>query len=325
MAWRRPPLRVGAVAALALAAALATWILLDDDGPEPTATQPVADASGARIVPADALASLAAARGTPLFWAGPRPDARYELTDGGGRTYVRYLPAGAAAATRSSLLTVATYAQADGFEQVLAASQRPGAVELPLPDGGLAVLARSTPTSVFLSYPGADYQVEVYSPEPGEARRLVESGQVTRVGAGAAAPRALSAAALRAFARGLEGPLFWAGPREGATYELTQQEGSRTYVRYLPEGVEAGDPRAEFLSVGTYRVAAAFAAVRAAGRRPGGVTIDLPGPSIAVFDRARPTNVYVAVPGEDYQVEVFSPRRGEARRLVESGRVRPVG
>ena len=47
--------------------------------------------------------------------------------------------------------------------------------------------------------------------------------------------------------------------------------------------------------------------------------------TLAVLDPARPTSVFVAFPNVDFQIEVFSPKQGEARRLVERGRITPVG
>ena len=52
---------------------------------------------------------------------------------------------------------------------------------------------------------------------------------------------------------------------------------------------------------------------------------ELDGGGVAVFPEAPGTkNVYVAYPGVDYQVEVFDPVPGAARRLVEAGRIAPV-
>ena len=37
--------------------------------------------------------------------------------------------------------------------------------------------------------------------------------------------------------------MYWAGPIAGMSYELTKLKDGRIYVRYLPDGVELGDPR----------------------------------------------------------------------------------
>ena len=220
---------------------------------------------------------------------------------------------------------MATYPVADGFGTVQKAGRQPGAVTLPLAGGAVGVFQRATPTNIFVSRPGAGYQVEVYSPDAAEARDLVLSGQIAPVGtSGEATPRAASRAELSALARTLDTPLFWAGPRGAARYEVTQTAAGGTFVRYLPADAPLGDPRADFMTVATYPQEDGFAQVQAAGRRPGAVTVDLPGGGLAVVDGARPTSVYFSAPGAPYQVEVYSPRPGEARRLVESGAVRAI-
>ncbi len=55
--------------------------------------------------------------------------------------------------------------------------------------------------------------------------------------------------------------------------------------------------------------------------------IQLPGPAggaVAFFNKARPTNVYVAQAGSDEQVEVFDPSAVHAHELVAGGKVQPV-
>ena len=47
------------------------------------------------------------------------------------------------------------------------------------PDGGVAV--KGTENNVYLAYRGQDVQVEVYSPTPGEAARLVQQGKIVPV------------------------------------------------------------------------------------------------------------------------------------------------
>ena len=96
-------------------------------------------------------------------------------------------------------------------------------------------------------------------------------------------------------------------------------------MRYLPAGVQAGDPRGgRFLTIGTYPKQDAFAQVQAAGRLPGAVTLKLAGGRIAVYNRSRPTNVYLAFPGSLVQVEVYDPSAWTARHLALTGQVAPI-
>ncbi len=60
---------------------------------------------------------------------------------------------------------------------------------------------------------------------------------------------AASESELRSFAESASSPVYWAGPKEGFTYELTRTTDGRVYVRYLPEGTAVGDPRSRYLTV----------------------------------------------------------------------------
>jgi hypothetical protein len=133
-----------------------------------------------------------------------------------------------------------------------------------------------------------------------------------------------SEAELREFATSTSTPVYWAGRRAGQTYELTRTSDGRVYVRYLPTDVEPGDPRPQFLTVGTYPRTNAWAELRRAARKPGAVSRRLSNDGLMVFSRTRPTSVYLGYAGSRYQVEVYHPSPNEARRLVTSGSVVPV-
>jgi hypothetical protein len=135
---------------------------------------------------------------------------------------------------------------------------------------------------------------------------------------------AASESELRSLAASSSAPVYWAGPRDGQTYELTRTTDGRVYVRYLPEDVEVGDPRPQFLTVGTYPRPNAWAELRRASREPGAVSRRLPNDGMMVFSRSRPTSVYVGFAGGRYQIEVYAPSPGSARKLVESGQIVPV-
>jgi hypothetical protein len=127
--------------------------------------------------------------------------------------------------------------------------------------------------------------------------------------------------------RNLEGSVghtvYWAGRRPGFTYELTQV-GGNVYIRYLPSGTAIGDPRPNFLTVGSYPTRKAYSILQRQGRRRGNTTDKLEGGGIAVSSESRPQSVYLAYPDSDVQVEVYDPSASRARRLVLSGRVTPI-
>ena len=183
-----PRIGVGSIVVLALAASFIAWVLIDRNEPAPSSTPVAASApetpitaDGPRISTVDGLSALSALRGRPVYWAGPRTDVAYEVTETAGGVYIRYLTAGTQLGSpRPDFLTVATYPRPNPYADIEAAAQRPGAVKIEVPDG-LAVYNSATPTSVYLAHRGSTQQVEVYSPSTLEAQRLVESGRVRPV------------------------------------------------------------------------------------------------------------------------------------------------
>ena len=135
---------------------------------------------------------------------------------------------------------------------------------------------------------------------------------------------AASESELKALADSISHPVYWAGPKEGYTYELTRTTNGLVYVRYLPEGTDVGDPRSQFLTVGTYPRAGAFAELQRAAKAKGAVSLKVGDDGLAVFSQSRPTSVYLGYPDAKYQVEVFNPSPDEARRLALSGQIVPV-
>jgi hypothetical protein len=120
-------------------------------------------------------------------------------------------------------------------------------------------------------------------------------------------------------------PAYWAGERPDTELELSQSSGGRTYVRYLTDGAEAGDPRPAFLTVGTYETADPVAVLRNQGRQPGGVLAKAPGGGTVYFRRTDAHSVYLAYPGVAVQIEVYDPDFKRALRLVNAGQIVPVG
>ncbi|MDQ3631445.1 MAG: hypothetical protein M3417_09330 [Actinomycetota bacterium] len=145
---------------------------------------------------------------------------------------------------------------------------------------------------------------------------------------GATAARAQPAATtperLATLARERKRPIYWVGPARGQTYELTETPDGSLYLRYLDAGAKVGDPRPNFLTVGTYPQSDALETVTQASERPGAQVEKLENEGLAVANRSRPNSWYLAYPDSDELVEVFSPRAGRARELVRSGRVVPV-
>ena len=138
-------------------------------------------------------------------------------------------------------------------------------------------------------------------------------------------PAIVTAAQLSDFAAEQDEPVYWLGPREGAEYELAETGSGRIFVRYLDGGAVAGDPRPEYLTVGTYRSPDAVAALTRVARERDDVELARTDDGAALLvGRGSARRAHLAYPGEDVEVEVYSPVAGEALRLATSGAVRPV-
>lgn len=118
--------------------------------------------------------------------------------------------------------------------------------------------------------------------------------------------------------------IYWVGPNDNTTYELTRTSAGRIFVRYLPKGVPVGVNRADYTIVGTYPVANATSVLKGLAAKSGENKLSVPNGGIAVYSSSQPTNVYVAYPGSNLQIEVFDPSAERAQRLVTSGQVEPV-
>jgi len=138
-------------------------------------------------------------------------------------------------------------------------------------------------------------------------------------------PVAATAAALRVASAEAKQPIYWVGPRRGQKYELTRTAGGRVYVRYLPAGAKIGNRRADYTIVGTYPTPDALKVLKDLSKQSDEKSVSAPGGGIAVYSTSAPTNVYVAFPSSDVQIEVFDPSAKKALRLVTTGRVAPVG
>ena len=321
-------LGAAALAALVLVAAVGAWLLTreGDEDAEPRRAP-------AELASVENLRERAAAVDGPVFWAGPRPGMQYELSQtGDGRIYIRYLPPDVAIGDpRANFLTIGTYPVEDALAEARRSGGVEGAVTRALEGGGLAVYNERTPTSVYIAFRGVDRLVEVYDPSPETARRLAYSGAITPVVEDAEAepeqpgrPVAATEEDLEELAADVDHPVYWLGPRRGFTYELTRLPNGQIYIRYLPDGVDVGDDRPEYETVGTYPVADGLATIEEASAAPDAVTFGVAGGGRGYYSEATPTNVHFALPDSKFQVEVFHPTPGRARQLVRTGRVVPI-
>jgi hypothetical protein len=321
-----PRIRAGAVIAVALLAGFLVWLLVVRDDDSTTTTS--ARAEAVPITPAG-LRTLASAIGRPIYWVGPKRGVTYELTKtDDNRVFIRYLPKGVANGSSDPYLTIGTYPLQDAFAVTKRQAQREGSVKVAIGGGGVAFYSDESPTNVYLAYPRSDYQIEVYDPSPARARRLVSSGRVSEVpakgGATSATPHVISLAKLKSLPDLVGHPVYWAGPRQPMTLESTEMSDGRVFLRYLPQGVEVGSDM-PYLMIGTYPVQDAFAVTQAQSRKADAVVLEAGQGVVAFYARNRPTNLYVAYPDVDLQIEVYDPNPARARNLVVSNHLKPVG
>ena len=135
-------------------------------------------------------------------------------------------------------------------------------------------------------------------------------------------PVRISLPGLKTLGGALTQPIYWAGSQAGKQYELTKANDGRVWIRYLPTSAKIGEQSTPYLTIGTYPIANAFTATQAVAKS--GVRIPVGKGAVAFYRSARPTNVYIAYKGSDYQVEVFAPSAKTAQGLVSSGKIQLI-
>jgi len=138
---------------------------------------------GSKAASVQQLKGLAVTLGHPVYWAGAQPGDTYELTrTSNGSVYIRYLPAGVRVGDPNPrYLTVGTYPQKGALAILKATAAKNHVPTIAVDNSGLAFVDKKSPTSVYVAYPNADLQVEVFDPTASRARQLVTSGQIAPV------------------------------------------------------------------------------------------------------------------------------------------------
>jgi hypothetical protein len=122
---------------------------------------------------------------------------------------------------------------------------------------------------------------------------------------------------------GSHDPVYWAGERPDTKLELTMTRKGAVFIRYLPEDAEAGDDQT-YLTVGTYSDIDGYDALSAAAPEVARVQHAQNGAVIAVFKK-QPKSTYFSFEDANFQVEVFSPEKGESQELTDDGSITLVG
>jgi hypothetical protein len=300
----------------AVVAGLVTWFFTSRDDNSSKSNN-----AAIKVVSEQGLQKLVVTSGKPIYWVGPQQDVRYAVEERtNGQVYLRYLAAGMKADTIATL-TVGTYPMRNAYASTLALGRKSGWKRLDTGTGGPAAFSSSKLTrNVYLAQSGLDYQIEVYDPTPGRAAGLVQAGLALPVAQGERL--GLTLEELRQKVASLSSPVYWLGSQPNVTYEYTRNPNGNVYLRYLPEGVALG--AGTYPTVGTYPVAKAAAVTKAAGGQPGATRVTLAGAE-AFYTKTKPTSVYVAFTGSDFQIEVYNPNAADALAAVKNGLLKPVG
>jgi hypothetical protein len=152
---------------------------------------------------------------------------------------------------------------------------------------------------------------------------LIVKGDDEHRSRGTAPGSAATIETLRSLPGQLGHAVYWAGAQGASKYELTQVDGN-IFIRYLPTGIGVGDPRPDYLTIGTYPTAHAYRVLARQGKQRGNSSRRVAGGGIAVWSEDRPQSVYLAYPRSDLQIVVYDPSAARARRLVTSGAVKPI-
>ena len=129
---------------------------------------------------------------------------------------------------------------------------------------------------------------------------------------------ALTEAELIAAVKQLGVDVYWAGPVNGAKYTLAVPADGQAYVRYLPEGQGIEDTKPNYVVIATYTTADAFTATQAAGNTSNGVSFISASGAAIYYSKDTPTNVYVAYPNLNFQVEIFNPIAATALEIAST-------
>lgn len=119
--------------------------------------------------------------------------------------------------------------------------------------------------------------------------------------------------------------VYWAGPETDYSYVLQTFGNGQTTVRYVPQDGDPNNQEAVYRVMGTYPIKNAFDVTTKAGQTEGSTLLTNSDGSIVVYNKSKTTNVYVAFPDVDVQIEIYDPAPGKALEVATSGRITKVG
>jgi hypothetical protein len=168
------------IALLLLALGLVIGFLVPGLHPAASFSVPV----GKPIIVSEQQLRQYGANNPTVYWDGPMANRQYELTrSSAGASFIRYLPEGVKAGSENKYLTVATYPQEQGYKLLDESSNSSSMSSQKTKTGALVVINSNAPASTYFSFPGANFQVEVFSPTKDQSKQQVLEGKITILGA----------------------------------------------------------------------------------------------------------------------------------------------
>lgn len=120
------------------------------------------------------------------------------------------------------------------------------------------------------------------------------------------------------------GTVYWAGALADRRLELTRTGMGATFIRYLPEGVKVGS-KDKYLTVATYPQAQGYQLLQATANTPGISSQKTKSGALVVVNPKSPSSTYFSFANANFQVEVFSPTKGQSTQLVLDGKIGILG
>ncbi len=120
--------------------------------------------------------------------------------------------------------------------------------------------------------------------------------------------------------------VFWAGPRVGYLYSLNLLSADRLMLNYVAAKASPKDVVANSRVIATYKSPHAFANTVAAAALVGNTGFRNSDGSVVFYQTNRKTDVYLGIPKENYQIEIYDPIVGQALSLaILQGQITKVG
>jgi hypothetical protein len=109
---------------------------------------------------------------------------------------------------------------------------------------------------------------------------------------------------------------YWAGPRPGYLYSIDTTSKDRVFLQYIQANKNSSNVVANSRVIATYFTKDGFARTVAAATQPGNTGFRNPNGSVVFYDKNRNTDIYLAFPGREVQIEIFDPLAGQALSLA---------